>query len=156
MTWGNPPPFKATPPIITGKKLKPEQLTASGSEHGEQAALFCWAADSVGRYPQLAWMFAIPNGFFGDSGQKAKMKAEGLRSGVCDVFLPYAPPWHNKYHGCFIEMKIERHRNTKNGGCSQEQLDFIKYITNAGYYCKVCYNWTEARDAIIAYLEGSL
>lgn len=88
MTWGNPPKFSSTPPIVTGKKITPEQLAKSGSEHGEQSALFAWAADNVEQYPQLKWLFAVPNGFYGDSGQKGKMKAEGLRKGVPDVVLP--------------------------------------------------------------------
>lgn len=153
MTWGNPPKFSSTPPK-QGKKITPEYL-AGDTEHSQQAALFCWAADSVGKYPALAYMFAIPNGFYGSSEQKGKMKAEGLRTGVCDVFLPW-PSDPTKYHGCFIEMKIEKYRNHKNGGCKEEQIDFINFVTTWDYYCRVCYNWEEARDTLVAYLKGEL
>lgn len=149
MTWGNPPKFVAAPPTITGKKITPEQLAKSGSEHGEQAALFCWAADNVVQYPQLKYLFAVPNGFCGDSGQKAKMKAEGLRTGVPDVFLPSSGGGKDAwYAGCFIEMKVGKNKP------SAEQEDWINYLTKAGYYCKVCYSWIEAKDTLIAYLEG--
>lgn len=153
MTWGNPPKFKSYPPK-KGKKITPEQL-AGDSEHSQQVAFFAWAADNVGDYPSLAYIFAIPNGGLRDIRTAASLKAEGVRSGVCDIFLPF----HNTfthYSGCFIEMKIEKYRSKKNGGCTEEQIDFINYVTNAGYYCKVCYNWIEARDTLIAYLEGKL
>jgi len=158
MTWGNPPPIEPTEPK-QGKVINPEDL-AGDSESSQQKALFAWAAQSVGKYPQLAYMFAVPNGFFATIAQKGKMKAEGLRSGVPDIFL-LSRAWKGigyveGYAGCFIEMKIEKYRNRKDGGCSEEQIDFINYATSAGYYCKVCYNWMEARDTLIAYLEGKL
>lgn len=154
MTWGNPPKFVPVVPP-NGRKITPEALAKSGSEDGHQMALMCWAADNVGKYPQLAWLFAIPNAGERNIKVAVKMIATGLRKGVPDVFLPV----HNSfthYSGCFIEMKIEKYRNRKNGGCSDDQLDWIKYLTEAGYYCKVCYNWMEARDTLINYLEGKV
>ncbi len=151
MTWGNPPKLKSDPPK-KGKKITPEMLAASGSEDGEQAALFCWAADSVGTYPQLKWLFSIPNGGSRHIVEATKMVATGLRSGVPDVMLPYAM----KYMGCFIEMKIEKRRNEKFGGVSEDQLEYISYLNSAGYYVAICYSWHEARDTLIAYLEGKV
>ncbi len=153
MTWGNPPPIVPTEPKVA-KLIRPEDI-AGDSESSQQKALFAWAALSVGTYPQLAFMFAVPNGFFATIAQKGKMKAEGLRSGVPDVFLP-AQGNGIPYLGLFIEMKIEKYRNRKNGGCSGEQIKFMNYATNAGYYCRVCYNWEEARDVIISYLTEEL
>jgi len=156
MTWGNPPPFKSDPPK-PGKIITPEQL-AGDSESSQQKALFAWAALNCGQYPALAYMFAIPNGGLRDIRTASTLKAEGVRSGVCDIFLPNpvfignSPEY--RYCGCFIEMKLEKYRNRKNGGCSDEQIDFIEWAASAGYYCKVCYSWTEARDTLIAYLEG--
>lgn len=153
MTWGNPPKFVPTTPK-PGKIIMPEDL-AGDSESSQQKALFAWAALNVGKYPQLAYMFAVPNGFFATIAQKGKMKAEGLRSGVPDIFLP-CQGINIPYLGLFIEMKLEKYRNHKNGGCSEQQIDFINYATSAGYYCKVCYNWEEARDTLINYMEGRL
>lgn len=152
MTWGNPPKFKSDPPK-QGKKITPEQLAASGTEDGHQAAIFCWAADSVGKYPQLKWMHAIPNGGSRHVAEATKMVAGGLRKGVLDIFLPYAIP--QKYHGLYLEMKIEKRRNEKNGGLTDEQIEFIDFATEANYACHVCYSWIEARDVILKYLEGS-
>ena len=135
--------------------ITPEMIARAGSEHAHQSALFCWAAMNVGNYPPLKWLHAIPNGYFSTSGQKAKSKAEGLRNGVFDIFLPVPiqTQWAKQYAGLYIEMKIEKHRNQKNGGCSDEQLEFMEFAERMGYYCKVCYNWIEARDILRQYLE---
>lgn len=157
MVWANPPPYKPDPPKPS-KPVTPEQL-AGDSESSQQKALFAWAALNVGKYPQLAYMFAIPNGGLRDIRTATTLKAEGVKSGVPDIFLPY-PINLGKYDyrlaGCFIEMKLEKYRNRKNGGCSEEQVDFINWAASAGYCCKVCYSWIEAKDCLIAYLEGRL
>lgn len=148
--WGNPPKFVPAAPK-PGAKVTPEALAKSGSEDGEQAALFCWAADNVATYPQLEWLFAVPNGGQRHIAEATKFVATGLRKGVPDVMLP---AYSNNYFGCWIEMKIEKHRTRKNGGCSDEQLKWHEYLRKAGYYVAVCYSWKEARDTLISYLEG--
>lgn len=156
MTWGNPPKMQPTTPK-QGKLITPEQLAASGSEDGHQMALFCWAALNVAKYPALKWLHSIPNGGQRHIAEATKMVAAGLRGGVLDTFLPVWKIGDRRvYHGCYIEMKREKHRNHKNGGCSEDQIEFMLYCGAAGYYCKVCYNWMEARDTLIAYLEGKL
>lgn len=160
MTWGNPPAFVPTKPKKPAKAITPEML-ATGSEAGEQSALFCWAALSVGKYPQLKWLYHIPNGGLRDIRTAANLKAEGVKAGVPDICLPYSAPMTPSesdawYHGCYIELKIEKRRNQKNGGCSEDQLDWIDYLQSSDYYVAVCYGWKEARDTLIAYFEGKL
>jgi len=158
MTWNNPPSIVPTK-AKAGKRITPEMI-AGDSESSQQKALFAWAAGSVGKYPALAYMFAIPNGGLRDVRTATNLKAEGVKAGVLDIFLPY-PKYGNMngktaHHGLFIEMKLIKYRYHKNGGCSDAQLDFINYAVSTGYYCKVCYSWEEARDTLIAYLEGRL
>ncbi len=154
MTWGNPPKLEPTK-AKAGKVVTPEQLAASGSEDGQQAALFCWAAANVGRWPELKWLHAIPNGGQRHIAEATKMVATGLKKGILDIFLPLPiqTQWAKQYAGLYLEMKVEKRRNQKNGGCSDEQVEFIEYAERIGYYCKVCYSWEEARDTLIAYLE---
>lgn len=141
--------------------ISPEQLAANGSEHSEQVALMQWCALHKKRYPQLEWLYAVPNGFFASSGQKGKMKAEGLRDGVPDLFLPYPglikvyAVITGNYHGLYIEMKREIYRNRSNGGCSEDQIKWIDYLNSVGYKAVVCYGWEEARDTLVEYLNGS-
>jgi hypothetical protein len=130
--------------------IKPEDFV-NGSETGEQKAVFAWAGLNQHLYPQLKWLHAIPN------ANSHRMVAEGVRAGVSDIFLPW-PNMTVGDHGAsglYIEMKIEKRRNQKNGGLSQDQIDFIDYATKAGYKCEVCYSWLEARDRILEYLNDS-
>lgn len=152
MTWGNPPAFVPTKPK-KGKLITPEDLAASGTEDGHQAALFCWAALSVGTYPQLKWLYSVPNGGSRHIVEAMKMVGTGLRAGVPDIHLPYQRTMHC---GLYIELKIEKRRKEKNGGCSEDQLEWIDYLSDAGYCVAVCYGWQEARHTLINYLEGKL
>jgi hypothetical protein len=135
--------------------ITPEQI-ARESESSQQQALMQWAALNVGAYPQLKWLYAVPNGFFASPAQKGKMKAEGLKNGVPDLFLPvpFHDQYRNQYGGLYIELKVEKYRTHKDGGCSKEQLEWLAYLENAGYKVKVCYGWIDARDAIVEYLNG--
>lgn len=130
--------------------MTPESLIKpSSTEHMHQVALFAWAALHREQYPQLRWMFAIPNGGSrGDAKSAAivggMLKAEGVRPGVSDIFLP-APTGY--YHGLFIEMK-------KPGGKPQQnQLDFGAAMEANHYKFAICDHWEKARDLIIAYLS---
>lgn len=157
MTWKNPPPLQPTAKKA-GKVVTPEQLAASGNEDGEQMAVFAWAAMNVGMYPSLKWLHAIPNGGQRHVAEATKMVAAGLRKGILDIFLPLPiqTHWANQYAGLYIELKIEKRRKEKNGGLTDEQIEFIEYAQRIGYYCAVCYSWIEARDILIKYLEGTL
>ena len=157
MTWGNPPKLEPSKPK-QGKKITPEDLAKSGTEDGHQAALFCKAAENVGKYPQLKWLHAIPNGGQRHIAEASKLVATGTRGGVWDVFLP----WPNNTigfsgaSGLYIEMKKPGRRGYKDGGLSKEQLEFGSYAEKMGYYCAVCYTWEEAWHVLECYLEGKL
>lgn len=152
MTWQDPPPLEPTAKKA-GKLITPEQLAKSGSEDSEQMALFAQAALHVKQYPQLRWLYAIPNGGFRHIAEAAKFVATGTRAGVPDICLPCIGRGI-PYAGLYIELKIEKRRKEKNGGCSQEQLDYLEYLSDEGYYCKVCYGWKDAWKTIVDYLEG--
>jgi hypothetical protein len=124
--------------------ITPESFV-DGSERGEQVALMCWAGFNQHLYPQLKWLHAIPN------ANSHRMVAEGVRAGVSDIFLPFP---NNYWYGLYIEMKTEKRRKQKDGGLSQDQIDFIDYANQAGYKCHVCYSWQEAKDAILEYINA--
>jgi hypothetical protein len=112
-------------------------------EHTEQVALINWARASEGKYPELRNLFAIPNGGARHLVVAKKLKAEGVRKGVLDLFLGHPM---EKYSGLFIEMKFGKNKLTK------EQKEWIERLTQAGYKCSVCYSFEEARDEILNYL----
>lgn len=124
--------------------MTPEQLAKSGSEHAHQTALFAWAALNKTRWPELAWMHAIPNGGLRDRITAAKLKAEGVKSGVSDVFLPVK---RGAWSGLYIEMKKPKGKPTA------EQLAFGVFVLSQGFGFIVCDHWEKARDVIINYME---
>jgi hypothetical protein len=117
------------------------------TEHEEQVALFEWAERKLSLYPELAFLFAIPNAGAGaQRGQAGKMKAEGVKPGVPDLFLPIA---RNGYYGCFIEMK-----RIKGSRTDPEQTDWLFNLHLQGYFTAVCKGCEQAQKVLVAYLEG--
>ena len=114
------------------------------SEHQEQKSLFQWAR--LSGLPELVLMFAIPNGGARHIVTAAKLKAEGVKAGVPDIFL--AAPCGD-FHGLFIEMKVGKNKPTPT------QMDWLTSLRNSGYQASVSYSWTDARDTIMAYLGGA-
>ena len=125
---------------------------AAPHEHDEQAALFAWAAANEGRYPELALLFAIPNGGHRHPAVAAQLKAEGVRPGVPDVFLPAVRPGPDGrvWGGLFVEMKRADHSN----GPTPEQRLWLERLRNAGYMAAVAYGAAEAIAVIENYLRG--
>ena len=93
------------------------------------------------------------------------MKAEGVRQGVADTFLPwpvYEPcPVDSqimmmKWAGLYIEMKKPTERpksETAKGGVSDEQRSFGEYAKRVGYGWAVCYDWEQAASYLRSYIE---
>lgn len=141
------------------------------SEHSEQVELFRWsnevayagfelvlaqapkpyAKDQLKPVPTLQLMHAIPNGGArGNDTQTNKirgamLKAEGVKKGVPDIFLPVPL---NGYHGLYIEMKVA---DKKRGRPSAEQLEFLDKVGALGYAYAICYGAEEAKSAICRY-----
>lgn len=106
--------------------------------------------------PALKWLHAIPNGGARGDGRDAtvrgaNLKAEGVRAGVADVFLPVP---RNGWHGLYIEMKKPSLKPVKTGrgGLSDEQLEFRDYARMSGYGWVVCYSWEHAVEVLKQYL----
>lgn len=116
-------------------------------EHTEQVTLMQWwalACHGFGIPEQL--LFAIPNGGQRNVIVASKLKAEGVRAGIPDLFL--AVP-RREAHGLFIEMK-----KASGGRTSKKQNAALDMLAEQGYKWAVCYGWTEARRTIESYLRG--
>ena len=145
--------------------MTPEQL-AGESEHSQQVALFAWAALNFRHDERLRLLFAVPNGGERNKIVASRMKAEGVRAGVPDLFLPvpgYEVPGDDtpKWYGLFIEMKkpaarLKRAPKHKwdTGGVSEEQVVWLNMLEQQGYKVVVCYSWYEAANEIKFYLTG--
>lgn len=115
------------------------------TEHDEQVALFQWADLAKGEYPELALLFAIPNGGKRHIVTAMRLKDEGVKPGVPDVCLPVA---RGGYHGLFIEMK------RTGGRVSPEQQKWLSALRKQRYQTHLCYDWGTAKDYILLYLMG--
>jgi hypothetical protein len=118
------------------------------SEHDEQVKFFNWARDNEARHQQLRWMFSIPNGGHRHIGVAIKLKKEGLKKGVLDIFLPVVRETYEgkTIPGLFIEMKFGKNSLTK------EQKEFKTAMEAEGYQTSTCRKWDEARAVVINYL----
>ena len=114
------------------------------SEHSEQCALFEWAAIEARQIPELAYLFAVPNGGFRHKATAAKLRAEGLKAGVPDIFWPIP---RGDYHGLWIEMKYGKNKPTKH------QARWIEFLRKQEYDVAICYSCDEAIQEILAYWE---
>jgi len=117
------------------------------SEHDEQVKLFQWARMSEGRWPELALMFAIPNGGKRHVAVARKLKAEGVKAGVPDICLPVA---RGRCNALYIELKHGRNKTTP------AQRRWLEALTQAGNRAVVCYEFEEARRRLEEYLGGAL
>lgn len=154
--------------IFIGSALQFDEMAKKDSEHGHQTALFAWCAaiKHVGISNDTGKMFAIPNGGLRNKATASNLKAEGVRKGVPDIFLPvpvivdrdshqqlYAMFKNtkligNSLAGLFIEMK-----KSKLGRVSDEQKFRMEQLQKDGYAVIECRSWREARDAISVYLN---
>ena len=115
------------------------------AESDHQINLFQWAKLMQAQYPELSLLHAIGNGGKRNVIEATRMKREGVKAGVSDVFLPVA---RGEFHGMYIELKV------KGGKLSESQEWWIAETTKQGYYSVVCYGWVEASEIIGKYLEG--
>lgn len=111
------------------------------TEAEEQAALFQWAA----YYPELRFMYAVPNGGSRNVIEARNLKRQGVKSGVPDICLPVAA---GGYHGLYIELKVGKNKPSEN------QEHWLEYLNKAGYMTKVCYGFQEARETIAGYISN--
>lgn len=119
-------------------------MTAIPTEHQEQCALFEWQEWMAKQMPELHLMHAIPNGGKRDIRTAAMLKAEGVKPGVPDIFLPVS---RGGKHGLYIELK-----RRKGGTVSKAQEAWIRALTAQGFVCAVCHGAEEAKNEILAYM----
>lgn len=134
-------PAMPVPPKRTRRPSDPEQP----SEHQIQCAVVNWWRLSHRLYglPEYS-LYAVPNAGYRNAIAGARLKAEGMRRGIPDLFL--AAP-RNKLAGLFLELK--RHGNTT----TPEQREVIAYLNREGYATAVCWSAAEAQDKIVQYLR---
>lgn len=115
-------------------------------EHDEQKRLMEWWAEfsALHGLPVIA-LFAIPNGGERNVVVATRLKAEGVRRGVPDLFLALPK---GSYHGLFIELK-----KPCGGKVSEHQRTYIRYLNSQNYLAIVCRGFDEAKQIICSYIS---
>lgn len=115
-------------------------------EHAEQVSLMQWWSLQCRRFgiPEQL-LFAIPNGGQRNIITAKRMKDEGVRAGIPDLFL--AVP-RGKFHGLFVEMK-----KTRGGVVSDAQKACMQMLSDNGYCVTICHGFADAQEAIKGYLS---
>ena len=121
--------------------------TLTRTEHQEQSAFFEEAALRTNKDYRWGLLFAIPNGGFRHIATARKLKREGVKAGVPDVFLPYAA---KNSAGLFLEFK------TKKGKTSENQDGWIEALRREGYAVVVVRSAEEAVFCVAGYLRAGL
>jgi hypothetical protein len=114
------------------------------SEHTEQTWLFQMFAAKEAAIPELALVFAVPNGGHRNEVVAKKLKAEGVKAGVPDLVWPVA---RGRHHGLFVEMK-------KLGGhASEGQRKWLTALLAQGYFAVTCQGADAAYQAFMRYWD---
>ena len=106
------------------------------TEHEEQRELVRWFRQT---WPGVR-IFAIPNGGARSKATAGRLKAEGVASGVPDLFVPAWRLW--------VEMK-----RVKGGSLSAEQKDWIQYLESVNYRCIVGKGAEDAQRQLQAFFD---
>ena len=113
-------------------------------EEIEQEHVFLWASMEERAYPELAMLYAIPNGGKRAIKTAVALKKQGVKRGVPDMCLPVS---RGGYHGLYIELKRQ-----KGGRVSDEQRERIAALNTQGYKAIICHGAEEAIEQIRGYL----
>ena len=113
------------------------------SEFSEQVIVMDWARDNTNTFPELKYLFHIPNGGYRDIVTGSRMKRAGVKKGVPDLCFPMS---NHLWHGLWIEMKFG------DSELSPEQIVWQDFLEIQGYKAIVCHSGNEAIRALQEYL----
>lgn len=134
-------------------KIAKMQVTAEAgtdwqpTEEQEQAYIFQWCMLMEKQYPELRLLYHCPNGSLRDKVVALKLKRQGVKKGVPDLFLPVA---RGGFHGLFIELKRK-----KGGTVSPEQKQWLADLEAEHYRAVVCHGGEEACEVLYKYLTDT-
>lgn len=94
-------------------------------------------------WPELRWLFAVPNGGWRAKRTAAAMKAEGAKPGVPDYLLPVQ---RGEHVGLAVELK------TATGRVQPEQREWLAVLAEQGWHTSVARGWEQAWDVVRDYM----
>ena len=127
--------------------IKPRTKRNAQPEAIEQAKVIAWARANERNYPYLQLLHCSLNGVKMTKAQAGRAIAQGMLSGVPDLFLPVR---RGGYAGLYIEMKWGKNTTTPN------QKTYKADVESQGFLAKVCYSAKEAIEVIQKYYGVTL
>jgi len=133
-------------PTANKKPLKSKPVTESVL----QSQCVAWFR---AQYPEIV-IFAIPNAAKRSFALAARMRKEGMVSGIPDLFIAKAILRCNYgkcgkiYHGLFIELK-----RSKSEKPTDNQVYYLQKLKEAGYQTAVCHSFEEFQQTVNDYLK---
>ena len=115
-----------------------KRTPAHPSEHDEQVGLVNWFR---GRFHGVL-IFAIPNGEKRAISVAKRLKAEGVASGIPDLYIPQWKLW--------VEMK-----RASGGRLSPAQKEIIEYLEQIGDTVIVGKGARDASEQILSFYENN-
>ena len=131
------------------KRSTTQKPRKSDVEGQEQMTLIAWFRSTYPQYADL--LIHIPNGGYRKNAFEGwRLKQQGVRAGVSDLFLPVA---RNGCHGLWIEFKAAPPFDAV---VSDAQKEWIGLMSKEGYAAYICKGVTEAADVLKGYLSAGV
>lgn len=131
---------------MTKRRLQLEEI--------EQCALISWAEYArIDGIHIIDHLIANANGGKRSKSEAGKFKAQGVKSGVSDLF--FALPMHG-FAGLWLEMKRPASPGRQAGRATDDQIRWIESRRAVGYAGEICTGWDDARMVITAYIKGEI
>lgn len=116
-------------------------------EHEMQAAIIAKVDELAEHDPRWRYLFAVPNGGHRHPAVAAKLKAEGVRKGVIDLWWPLKA---HGYVGLVLELKAGKNDTTP------EQDDWLAWLSSQGWYARVVRDDADKAMALLTwYISGA-
>lgn len=112
------------------------------TEHSLQVTVVAWAMALTGQHPELACLYAVPNGGKRSRIVGALLKAEGVRAGVPDLCLPVP---RCSFAALYLELKRPGNKPTSS------QCDMAKLLLANGNAVVWADNFEDAINWIAMY-----
>jgi hypothetical protein len=93
----------------------------------------------------VAPIYAVPNEGRRSPRTGKRMKDQGLRKGIPDLYLPIKAGGHG---GLYVEVKTDK------GRVSPEQKTWIEWLSEHGYKAVVCRSVDDILAAVIEYMDA--
>lgn len=110
-----------------------------------QRRVIAWANNNLTVWPELRWLFHVPNGGARSPRTAGMLKAAGVKPGVPDLLLPVA---RVRFVGFALELKSE-----EGSPPTAEQTDWLAHLAGEGWKTAVAFGADDAITRMVTYLR---